>query len=1519
MKRLPSFTRFALVLAYLAALLGAPQQAAAQPAAAVPASPPAKPRAADPAPVTALRGLYPFDSGQLAIGDAWLIGGGYLYWAQCLIPGPRSLTQSVETQANPGRTGYLRRWPIRGGAIATLSNDALCGPETSSWAADDSGLYYWQAGFIYRRSLADALTPVAVVDTGVYGLSSALAIDSGFLYYPLGNNFIYRTPKAQTNVPDDPRYDETVPMLDGGAGTNGLILNGSVINWFGGGRVRSAAKTCTYPDACPITDLAIEPGAYLSNASIIGSIFLGTSTNPLWVSGPIETNSGQTYAGNQIRSYFCRFQSTGRVCNAGNSYTAPNRVDSTNTSRVSAIGPLASDGNYLFWIENLKICSNGTFGYTCQQSSLGRLMKYHIGRSLIGSSDPFDTPQPIATQNSSGVFSINGTPPVAVADGWVYFDTSNGLSRIRADAPPISWDLAFNSWEITQGIQNLSNDVPLVANKPTFVRVYGNKLSGPSALNVEGILSATTANGTALGSLRSLNGPQNFAANNGTPNRAALNGGWLFQLPDSWVNAGVTKLSFQVDPRGVWNDPNRGNNSAPLQAFSFTRKAPICIVTIPVRTNAPAASNSDPSLFRMADVTRQMLPTSDVWIYHQDDDVAQLEARFGIPPWKYEPYAVPEKGDNILKSLWLRDAFSDDPDRCDDAGALTHYVGLVHSATNTSTGTGTNLGLGYNPGAQLYVKLIDPATLNAPSLFWKTQAFDTLAHELSHNYGRQHVNCGGAANNDGGYPYRDTSGTNCVLDDAKRGSTTLQPYQRYYGFDTQSQTPIDPGTTADYMAYRAPFWISDYTWRALFGRINSAAVSATASQEQDATAQTRAQVAAAASVVYITGSINPTANTGSLDYGWVYPSAALSQGIRTKLLRNAASQVSENTRAAGSYSLRLRDAAGTLLDERAITLQTTSDGDGGAQPFILTFPAPAAAVARLELVSGGTVLASLTPGSAAPTLNILSPAGGETIDNSITLSWRSSDPDANDKLLFSVQYSPDNGQHWRALLSGIPNRSGTDTLTIALDSLSGIPASTTGGIIRVAASDGYNTTLATSQPFTVVNRAPQPVINAPGTAPLPAGQTIIVNGSATDAEDGGLSGASLRWAIDGAALGSGQSQTIEGLAPGSHTLTLTASDSAGKEATATQTFTVTPLAIPKTAAPVFDGDCNDDAYLNAARVPLSPYSDGTQGFVVLARTDDALYACFSGMKRTAGSSGTLAVVRVNSDYGQRSVPGASDHVFYTNEAGVMSTYNGNGVGYVAGSGGASAQISANSVSWNAELRIDAGAIGGMNHVIGLDVEQALVTTNSDRYTWPKGSGASTPSNWGAASLGDTPQISQLAPASATAGTGDTLVTINGSGFAAGATAQLNGTVLATTVVSGTQVQATLPAANLAAAGTFNLTVANANLALAPSNGLQFSVTNPLPQLTQAGLAGTTLTITGSNFAVGATVQLNGKSYPTTGNDTQRSITVRDTDLPGSNGAPITVFNPGPGGGVSNVVMLGAGPSGSKVYLPMTTR
>ena len=1501
MKASIPFARLALVFVYLAALLGAPQQAAAQPAPVVSSALSAV-LAAVPGEVTFMRDL--FGAGQIATGDKWLIGGGYLYWAQCQAFVPRRVNQSVEPQANAGRKGYLRRWPIHGGAIATLSNEGFCESETSSWAADESGLYYGDSTNILRRSTSSPFTVETIAASAMPNsriiLNNGTTIWRDYIFW-LANNTLYSANKFTLRQLAAPE-----PL---GANAHSLAFaNDSNFYWFADGVLYRAAKACLAfgGGACSKEVVAGENGDNVTDAKLSSRIS-SSSTFPLWTSGT------------SIRGIGCSFGRTGYNCAPGNSYTS---------ALNNNVGNLATDGEFLFWVENrADVCSGGIFG--CDYGDNGRLMKWSLSQldSIINPGQ-FDTPQQIACKQCYANYTINGSPSaVAVADGWVYFNTSNGLSRIRADAPPISWDLAFKGWEITQGIQNLNNDVPLVANKPTYVRVYGNKSSGPNALSVEGILRGTTINGAVLGSLRSLNSGQNFTANNAMPNRAATDGGWLFQLPESWTNAGVTKLSFQIDPRGAWNDPNPGNNTAPLQAFTFTRKAPVCAVFVPVRTIAPRASTNAPNFWQMIERFKTLWPVSDVWVFQQDEDIAELEIKWGgpfdlIPYPGYGPYELDEGGslfngiisdkDKVIISLIERDVFSDDPDTCDDANGRTHYVGMVHP----DAPTGTSSGFANYVRAASWVKFPPHDARGEASKFTLPGAGGTMAQELSHNYNGifgdrwKHVNCNGPDGVNPNYPY----------DPCKLDNRAYTDPATYFGFDPLTSTPIAPDMASDYMSYGDNNWVSDYSWRGMFGEVKTR-VRAAQQMARTPGALSVVNLRAAEDAVFVTGVITASTQLADLNNAWRMPKTEMTANVLRKWQDFAVTTQRvqrTTTQNEAQYQLRLLDATNATLGEYFVTATSGTHGIvADTLSFAASFPAPAGQVARLELRDGDKLLGSLNAGGALPTVNIISPAGGEAVDDALTLSWRASDADPTDRLLFSVQYSPDNGQHWRALLTNFPNRSGSDTVTLSLAGLNGIPASTTGGLIRVIASDGYNTTIAVSQPFTVANRAPTPHIDAPGSAPLPAGQTIILSGSASDVEDGGLSGAALGWALDGAEIGNGQSQIIEGLAPGIHTLTLTARDAAGKAATATQTITVAPLAIPKTAAPMFDGDCNDNAYTNAARVSLAPYADGTQAFVALARTDDALYACFSGMKRTAaGSPGTLAVVRINTDYGRRSVPGVGDRVFYTDEAGVVSRFDGDGTGYVAGSGGAGAQISANSTIWNVEMRIDVGSVGGMNHVVGLGVEQALVSSSSDRYAWPQGDGASNPSSWGAASLGDVPQISNVTPASVPVGAGGMVVTIDGSSFVAGATVKFNSAALATTVVSGTQVQATIPATNLAAAGMFNLTVVNPGLEAAPSNGLPFSVANPLPQISQVALAGKTLTVSGSNFAAGATIQFNGSNYPATGNTMRLSITLSAADVIGNANASITVFNPGPGGGVSNVVTLGAGSGFNTLYLPL---
>ncbi|HRW11302.1 MAG TPA: hypothetical protein P5121_39660, partial [Caldilineaceae bacterium] len=843
------------------------------------------------------------------------------------------------------------------------------------------------------------------------------------------------------------------------------------------------------------------------------------SSHPLWV------------LGQSIRGYSCRFVSTGLQCNPGNSYTAP-----TVNDQLWKPGQLTTNGTYLFWVENFQNCS-GSF---CVDSPQGQLMKWKI-RPRLFDSDPFVEPQPIAAQNTGGAtFAIQGTQ-VGVANAFVYFNSSQGVTRIRSDALPAQAVIVPQQWEVTQAIQNFSNDVPLVANKPTYARVFATKVSGPRSNAVTAKLDAYggAAQDQYVGTIYPVNGALNFPINvANTFAHANRDDGWLFQLPDHWTNAGKIKLQVTV------------NGNSNYQIATFGSKAPVCVVAIKVRTNGPTASDAGPNYAAAVGMVRRLYPASGVWTYHQDDDIAKLVLKWGgpfdlIPYPGYGPYSMPENQTRVFTSLVERDLFSDDPDACDDAGARTHYVGIISPETNTTNSSGgTGNGAGRLDYDQMWVKLppqtIDPSNLTATRIA-------TYAHELGHNYNREHVDCGSPNADEGldnGYPY-----DKCMLDQRDQSAFTT-----YFGFDTWTQQPIAPNTAGDLMSYAQnlspakPRWISDYTWRALDGAISQSVVrNATSVHAAGAAAFAQAQT-----VVFVSGSY--TATGGILDYAWGIPSSALSNKVQQKW-QNAQALTTVEAAAANaatpnttiSLHLQLLAANGAVLDDSAVPeLDAHGDVNTDERAFAFTFPVPVGQVAKVQLMSGELVLADLHPGPNAPVVTILQPAGNETIDQTMTLSWRATDADPDDRLLYTVQYSPDNGATWRALLTNLANPMNNETTTLDLSQLSGIPGSLPNGArIRVAASDGYNTTLATSAPFTVANRAPQPYILAPAPSQrYKAGEIVVVQGGADDAEEGGLSGAALTWTLDGAAVGSGTSATMEGLAPGQHTLLLTAKDSA---------------------------------------------------------------------------------------------------------------------------------------------------------------------------------------------------------------------------------------------------------------------------------------------------------------------------------------------------------------------------------------
>lgn len=94
-----------------------------------------------------------------------------------------------------------------------------------------------------------------------------------------------------------------------------------------------------------------------------------------------------------------------------------------------------------------------------------------------------------------------------------------------------------------------------------------------------------------------------------------------------------------------------------------------------------------------------------------------------------------------------------------------------------------------------------------------------------------------------------------------------------------------------------------------------------------------------------------------------------------------------------------------------------------------------------------------------------------------------------------------------------------------------------------------------------------------------------------------------------------------------------------------------------------------------------------------------------------------------------------------------------------------------------------------------------------------------------------PSIVSLSPASAVAGSGAFILTVNGSGFDSGSSIEWNGSAKTTTFVSSSQLTASIAAADISTAGTANVSVVNP----APGGGTSavssFQVSAPTPTVT----------------------------------------------------------------------------------------
>lgn len=175
-----------------------------------------------------------------------------------------------------------------------------------------------------------------------------------------------------------------------------------------------------------------------------------------------------------------------------------------------------------------------------------------------------------------------------------------------------------------------------------------------------------------------------------------------------------------------------------------------------------------------------------------------------------------------------------------------------------------------------------------------------------------------------------------------------------------------------------------------------------------------------------------------------------------------------------------------------------------------------------------------------------------------------------------------------------------------------------------------------------------------------------------------------------------------------------------------------------------------------------------------------------------------------------------------------------------------------------------------------------------------------------------PVLTGLVPTVIAAGSPGFTLTVNGSKFVSGAVVQVNGSPRPTTFGNATQLFAQISAADIANVGALVITAVNPGPGGGQSSSLTLTVSaagNPIPVITglnpPVGVVGDSafiLTVSGTNFVPGAAVLFNGNVLSTSFvSPTQLTALVTDADVANPGTADITVYNPGPGGGISNIV------------------
>lgn len=1213
--------------------------------------------------------------------------------------------------------GRIRFRSSAQGATSNLARDCTILEDAADYPVrDDAYFYFFKSGQLQRKALNAlegnpsqplSLAPALPANQG----SAPLLLHNGMIYWPVytsGNNTstIRRMPADGSQAPQtvtttqgklvDLRFTQ-YQLAGNGALQDALVwlaADGrlSRYNLTQGG---SAVQLAT-----GINDFALHTRYGLANSSTVAFAAQGTSS------------LGPGTAPGKLLSVNLDTATSTVVYNAD----IPNQTSDHN--QVLAVTADATSGIFSS-AQNVYI--------TVANVSCGDLFCTFGNTAIHRHSAPPSTTgwQMILASGAGGFLRTDGQYLYYVAGD------SHSIQRMATDAPAVELDFKADGVEVIQTIQDLDQAVKLIANKPTYARGYVHVVKNTTGKSnwqpkvwLRGFLNGVQLAGSPIlpSTSPTLDGTADINAL-----RNDLTRSYLFRLPDNWVNkAGQLTLRLEVDPEGSLpitgsraDDVVNLKNPAPLVKLPDS-----CLDFVRIHTAKTIGANP-PMLAEIVNRARSLLPVQAFQVRTSSETIHKLSFDVQIECWG--PFCVPvlyiirgpfdlaQKSDRnlALAELTFWDTLTPDFGNCSDS----HLVGMVDPSQSPFNGQGLT-----TFSNDLLVRM-EPSANGTPA-FNSPYGGRTLAHELGHNYGRQHIDqtlssVSGGCNNTGpaspwdSYPYDEC---------------TLGPVNKYMGFDSTNPTLILPNMAGDLMSYANTRWTSDFTWNAVLDQITTVN-----------TRQAQAVEAPQGPMLLVNGMITPTTPSAQLGFLYLFPDNAAPQSeVRKQLDR-----LGQLAPVADPFQIRQVDANGASLSSTDLILLDAADDTGDALPFSQYVPFNSQ-TKKIQIAQGATVLAEKSASANPPTLSLTAPVVDEAAQI-LSLQWNSSDPDNtladgfSDVLLFTAQYSADNGINWQSLVTNYP------WLAATVDARM-LPGSTQ-ALVRVIATDGFNTTIVTSDPFVLAKHPPVAILGGvvdgqvfSYTAP------ISLIGLGMDAEDGGLPQESLSWQLSGSAVltGSGGQWDLSNLTPGVYVVTLTATDSDNQQGSTPRSFQVLPLTVADGTAPTLDGQCNDVGYgiSDSLRMDLD---NGSQARAWTTHAGGKLYLCISDLPLSAQAGVTTTVaLHLDANNSGGSQMAAGDLGFMVDQEGVpYQLLPSGGVLQVTQTpqAGYAVVTARQAAHWNAEMAIAESLLDGWNHLGRMALISGqlagLVAAQVDATSgiWPSTAGVNNPATWAAISFG----------------------------------------------------------------------------------------------------------------------------------------------------------------------------------------